>query len=78
VMEWSPDGTPSAFLWHGQRYAIRDIVSDARQVDPNPRWYLRRHRRRLIVRADNGVYYELYATRPGRWILYRQLEDPFA
>ncbi len=71
------EGSPIAFRWRDEVYHIDDVLSDYRRVDFNSRWWLRRHQRRLVVRTDNGRYFELYAQRAQSWILYQELDDPF-
>ncbi len=72
------EGTPSSFEWQGFVYEVQETLSDYRHVDFGSRWWLRRHGRRLIVRTTENRYFELYAQRPGEWVLYRELDDPFA
>jgi hypothetical protein len=67
----------AAFRWRGRTYRVVDVLSDHRQVDTNAHWQLRRHRRRVVVRTEDERFFELYAERPGQWVLYRELDDPF-
>jgi hypothetical protein len=69
-------GAVEGFRWRGRWYGVRETLADGRQLDYQPRWYLRRHRRRVVVRVEDGRCFELYADRPGHWVLYRELADP--
>lgn len=71
-------GRLAGFVWRGQSFTVVETLSEDRYVDFNPRWWLRRHRRRVVVRTEGDRYFELYAVRRGEWILYRELDDPFA
>ncbi len=71
------DGTLSSFRWRDADFAIAEILSDYRKVDFRPQWYLRRHRRQLLVRTQDGRFFELYVSRPGMWILYREVDGLF-
>jgi hypothetical protein len=71
-------GRLRAFVWRGHTFTVVEWLSQDRYVDFQPRWWLRRHRRRIVVRTEEDRYFELYTERPGEWILYRELDDPFA
>jgi hypothetical protein len=78
-LEWDPGRHQvAAFWWRGQRHLVTEVVSDARALDFQSRWWLRRHHRRLVVRTEGGRYFELRGEALGRWTLYRELDDPFA
>jgi hypothetical protein len=66
------------FVWRGEQFAVVETLGEDRYVDFNPRWWLRRHRRRLVVRTAGDRYFELYVARRGEWILYRELDNPLA
>ncbi|NMP24448.1 DUF6504 family protein [Sulfobacillus harzensis] len=70
-------GMIEAFTWRGIRHVVAEQLSNARRVDFHSPWYLRRHQRRVLVKTEDGGFYELYADRPGHWVLYRKLDDPF-
>ncbi len=78
VVEWGAPGTPTAFRWRQRQYRIAEVLSDVREPDYRRNWRLRRHRRRLVVHTDEGRWFELYAQRPGQWILYREMNNPLA
>ena len=77
MVQRDPEGVLKSFEWQGHVYEVEETLSDYRHVDFQSRWWLRRHRRRLIVRTKENRYFELYAQRPGEWVLYRELDDPF-
>jgi len=76
---------PSAFVWHGQGYAINKIIHswpDSRYAKstPNKRdWRLRHHRNYFVVRTDGGRVFNIYHDRgvkkesPRVWILSEEL-----
>jgi len=77
TVEESDRGAPLRFTWRGRVYPVVEVLSDVREVDYQRDWKLRRHRRRLTVRTADDRYFDLYVERPGVWVLYRELEDPF-
>ncbi|HBQ93696.1 MAG: hypothetical protein M1294_01705 [Firmicutes bacterium] len=77
IVQQDSEGSFVAFQWRNQIYRIIEVLSDYRRVDFKSRWWLRRHQRRLVIRTDEGRFFELYAERRGLWILYRELDDPF-
>jgi hypothetical protein len=72
------DGRLSSFWWRDHDFEVAEILSDSRRVDFESRWYLRRHRRQLVVHTQDDRFFELYAPSPGEWVLYRELDNPFA
>jgi len=69
-------GALQSFRWRDRVYHVVETLADGRQLDYQPRWYLRRHRRRVVVRTQEGPWFERYVERPGHWVLYRELADP--
>ncbi len=73
---------PAAFVWRGRRYGIVEIVrlrfdSGFAPGELTRTWWRRRHRNHYVVRADDGVLYELYLDRGGsrrRWFLLKKLD----
>ncbi len=76
VVEWGDTATPLSFQWRQRQHRIAEVLADVREPDYHPNWRLRRHRRRLVVRTDDGRWFELYVQRPGHWILYREMDNP--
>ncbi|MBX5467615.1 MAG: DUF6504 family protein [Firmicutes bacterium] len=68
---------PAALIWRGERLRVREVLSDARVVDLEHRWWQRRHRRKLVVRVEDGRFFEIWGRRPGVWVLYREVDEPW-
>lgn len=69
---------PAWIEWRGQRLTVSEVLSDSREVDFHSRWWQRRHRRRLVIRVEDGRVMEIHGRRPGSWTLYQELDDPLA
>lgn len=76
---------PSAFVWHGQRYVINEIIHSwpnsgyAKSTPKKKDWRSRHHRNYFIVRTDGGRVFKIYHDRgvkkesPRVWILNEEL-----
>ena len=78
TVERGDGGALTGFTWRRRTHRIAEVLSDVREPDYGPPWRLRRHRRRVVTRTEDGRWFELYVERPGQWVLYQELDDPFA
>lgn len=77
-------GDPTAFVWEGRHYPIREIIAFwpdwgfSAGAPKRKSWRMRRHRNFYRVETDDGSVFELYHDRGlkaegGSWILHMQL-----
>jgi len=74
-------GIPSAFIWGGREYRIREIWGEWPDFSfgsvTRGRWWQRRHRTYFRVVTESDEVFEIYLDRGARrkkWVLYRRLE----
>jgi len=74
-------GIPSAFIWRGREYRIREIWGEWPDFGfgsmTQEHWWQRRHRTYFRVVTEDDEVFEIYLDRGARrkkWVLYRQLD----